>query len=109
MKTIGNDFFYKLHSTYAMMGCCYMTFIFIKFMFTLTNDYYTMIFIGMYLFKTIALILKINQLIQEILIMTKVSMYCCCLIYYMIFLNFLHDNFFASDDHRDYVDVRNQH
>ena len=109
MKTIGNDFFYKLHSTYAMMGCCYMTFIYIKFMFTLTNDYYTMIFIGMYLFKTIALILKINQLIQEILIMTKVSMYCCCLIYYMIFLNFWHDNFFASVDHRDFVDVRNQH
>ena len=79
-----------------MMGCCYMTFIFIKFMFTLTNDYYTMIFIGMYLFKTIALILKINQLIQEILIMTKVSMYCCCLIYYMIFLNFFMQLFCIS-------------
>ena len=79
-----------------MMGCCYMTFIFIKFMFTLTIDYYTMIFIGMYLFKTIALILKINQLIQEILIMTKVSIYCYCLIYYMIFLNFFMQLFCIS-------------
>ena len=79
-----------------MMGCCYMTFIFIKFMFTFTIDYYTMIFIGMYLFKTIALILKINQLIQEILIMTKVSIYCYCLIYYMIFLNFFMQLFCIS-------------
>ena len=40
---------------------------------------------------------------------TAVAPIILILIYYMIFWNFLRDNFFASDDHRDYVDVRNQH
>ena len=83
-------------------------------MFTLTNDYYTKIFIGMCLLKDYCTFYK-NYLIDSRIIhsMTKVSTpvapIILRLIYYMIFWNFLHDNFFASDDHRDYVDVRNQH